>query len=942
MMKKLNFLFLLGFCGLILTNLSAQIQNPDQPIPPDPNIKIGKLDNGLSYYIKNNKKPEQRMELRLAVNAGSICETDRQQGLAHFVEHMCFNGTKNFPSNRIVDMLEEMGVKFGAELNAFTSFDQTIYMLKVPTDKEEWINRGFQVLEDWAHQVTLVDDEIDKERGVIVEEWRLGLGANDRMMQKYLPVLLKGSRYAERLPIGKVEIIKSFPYDTLRSFYKTWYRPDLMAVVVVGDINPDLAEEKIKEYFGRIPKPARPHNRVEYTVPENSEPLISVVTDKEASGFNAQIMFKQPKAKSITYRDYRNNQMRALFTSMLNTRLRELAQKPDAPFIYGGSGYGSFIGRSVDVYSLFVGPKENQIEKSLELILTENEKVRQFGFTEPELEREKKNILSFYENGAKEADKIESGDYADEFIRNFMTQECIPGYQKEFELVKELMPGITLEEVNRLGKEWVTDKNILALISAQEKEGLKVPTEVQVAEIIRSVKSRKVEAYVDKALDAPLLAAEPSPSPVIKRVENSEFGFTELTFGNNVRMVLKPTDFKNDEILLSAFSPGGLSLYPDQDVLTATLAATIITQSGLGEFNMTDLQKKLSGNTASMSPYIDDLREGLRGNCSPKDLETMLQLNYLYFTKIRRDDDAFKSVISRIRNQIKPMRAVPMIIFTDTLSKIVSNNNPRVIAIPTDAQIDQINLDRLITIFTDRFADASDFTYLMVGNFKVDEVIPVLEKYIGGLPSIRRKENWRDVSPEFPEGLVVVNVPKNSEPQSRVAMAWEDDFRWKPKDRQGFAMLMNILSIKCRESMREDQGGVYGVSISGTSSKLPEPKFSITSTWGCDPEKIEMLSQTVLNEMKKIKEEGPTETDLNKVKETLIRERETQVKENNFWLTYLQNHYLYGNNILSLEEYKTLVNSFTVKKIQAIAKRYLDTENYVRVALIPKEGVVAK
>ena len=941
-MKKLNFLFLLILCGFIFTNLSAQIQNPDQAIPSDPDIKIGKLDNGLTYYIKYNKKPEQRIELRLAVNAGSICETDGQQGLAHFVEHMCFNGTKNFPSNRIVDMLEEMGVKFGAEVNAYTSFDQTIYMLKVPTDKAEWINRGFQVLEDWAHQVTLDDGEIDKERGVIVEEWRLGLGANDRMMQKFLPVLLKGSRYAERLPIGKVEIIKSFPHDTLRNFYKSWYRPDLMAVVVVGDIDPKLAEEKVKEYFGRIPKPESGNNRIEFAVPDNSEPLISVVTDKEASGFDAQIMFKQPKANSITYRDYRNSQMRTLYTSMLNTRLQEITQKPDAPFIYGGSGYGSFIGRSVDVYSLYVGAKENQIEKSIELILSENEKVRQYGFTESELEREKKNILSYYEQGAKEADKTVSSTYADEFIRNYMTKECIPGYQKEYELVKELLPGIKLEEINRLGQSWATDKNMLTLITAQEKEGVKIPTEEQVAEIIRSVRSKKVEAYVDKALDAPLLAAEPSPSPVVKRSENTEFGFTELTFGNNVRMVLKPTDFKNDEILVSAFSPGGLSLYPDQDVLTATLAATIITQSGLGEYNMTDLQKKLSGNTAKLTPYIDELREGIRGSCSPKDLETMLQLNYLYFTKIRRDEDAYKSFISRIRNQIKPMRAVPMVIFTDTLSKIVSKNNPRVIAIPTDAQIDQINLDRMITIFKDRFADASDFTYLMVGNFKVDEVIPVLEKYIGGLPSIKRKESWKDVSPDFPEGLVVVNVPKNSEPQSRVAMAWEDNFRWKPKDRQGFAMLMNILSIKCRESMREDQGGVYGVSISGTSSKLPEPKFSITSTWGCDPEKIDTLSRTVLNEMKKIKKEGPTETDLNKVKETLIRERETQIKENNFWLSYLQNHYLYGNNILSLEEYKTLVNSFTVKKIQAIAKRYLDTENYVQVALTPKEGVVAK
>lgn len=392
-MKSLKFYFAIIF-SLLITGLNAQNFKPDDPIPADPAIKIGKLDNGLTYYIKQNKKPEQRIELRLAVNAGSVCETDSQQGLAHFVEHMCFNGTKNFPSNRIIDMLEEMGVKFGAELNASTSFDETIYMLKVPTDKEEWINRGFQVLEDWAHQVTLDDGEIDKERGVIVEEWRLGLGADDRMQSKYIPVLLKGSKYAERIPIGKVDVIKSFPHDTLRRFYKTWYRPDLMAVVVVGDIDPALAESKVREYFGRIPKTVNPEKRVEYPVPDNIEPLVSVVTDKEATGYDVQIMFKQPKSNSITFADYRNTLMRNLYTGMLNNRLQEIAQKPDAPYIYAGSQYGSFmVGRSRDAYSLFVGAKENLIEKSIETLMLENERARQFGFTASELEREKKIFI---------------------------------------------------------------------------------------------------------------------------------------------------------------------------------------------------------------------------------------------------------------------------------------------------------------------------------------------------------------------------------------------------------------------------------------------------------------------------------------------------------------------------------------------------------------------
>jgi zinc protease len=666
------------------------------------------------------------------------------------------------------------------------------------------------------------------------------------------------------------------------------------------------------------------------------------VTDKEATGFVAQILFKHPKSGSVTYADYRRFLMQTLYTGILNNRLQEINQKPDAPFLYSGSGYGSFIGRSIDVYSLSVSAKENQIEKSIDVILTENERARQFGFTDSELEREKKDLYSLYENGAKEADKTLSTTYADEFIRNYLTRESIPGYQKEFELVKDFLPGITLEEINKLGRSWTTDENMLVLITAQEKEGVEVPDEQKVAEIIKSVKSKKIEAYIDKVSDAPLLPEQPVPTTVTKTIGNSEFGYTEVTFGNSVLMILKPTDFKNDEILISAFSPGGTSLYPDNDIMSATLASTIVTQSGLGNYDYTGLQKKLSGNTAKLTPYIGELREGVNGSCSPKDLETMLQLNYLFFTGIRRDESAFSAFLSRMKNMVKPMRSNPQVIFSDTLSKIVSMNSPRVIAIPTDAQLDQINLDRLLNIFKDRFADASDFTYFMVGNFKVSDVMPLLEKYIGGLPSTRRKETWKDVSPGFPKGLVTVDVPKNSEPQSMVAMVWKGDFKWKDKYRLGFTMLMNILSIKCRESMREDKGGVYGVSVNGSAVKFPEPKYTITSSWGCNPDSIKMLSQTLLNEMGKIKNEGPTEVDLNKVKETLIRERETRLKENNFWISALQNHYLNGDRLLTLDEYKKFVNSFTTNDIKAIANKYLDTKSYVEVMLTPAPKVEAK
>jgi len=934
-MKKLKLLLIAAISFFIFTNSEAQITSLSEAIPPDPAILIGKLDNGLTYYIKKNSKPEQRIELRLVVNAGSICETDGQQGLAHFMEHMCFNGTKNFPSNRMIQMLEEMGVGFGSELNAYTGFDETVYMMKIPSDREEWVERGFQAIEDWAHQVSMDSKEIDKERGVIIEEWRMGLGADERMQSKYVPVLFRGSRYAERLPIGKIDVIKSFQYDTLKAFYNTWYRPDLMAVIVVGDIEAETAERKIKEHFGSIPKAEQPKPRIVYPVPGNEEPLVSIVTDREATGYTIQVMFKHPAASSVTYEDYRNSLLRMIFTGMLNKRFMEITRKPEAPFLMSGSEYGSFIGRSVDVYSLYAAAKENRMEESLEVIMTENERVSRFGFTATELEREKKEIYTIYENGAKEAGKTESGTFADEFIRNYLTRESIPGYLKEFELVKEFLPDITLEEVNKLGRNWTTENNMLVLVTAQEKDGMNIPSEQMTAGIIKSVRSKEIEPYVDEVADVPLLEKVPPPSEVTKRLENTVFGFTELTFSNGVRKILKPTDFKNDQILLSSTSPGGTSLYPDDDIMSAMLASAVVNQSGIGSYDYMGLQKKLSGNTAKLTPFINELREGVNGSCTPKDLETMLQLNYLYFTGIRRDEDAFNSYVSRMRNMIRPMRSNPQVIFTDTLTKIVTMNSPREIAVPTEAQLDQVNLDRIIEIYKDRFSDAGDFTYVMVGNFSIDEVMPLLVKYIGGLPSTGRKETWRDVTPGFPEGRVEVDVPRNSEQQSMVAMVWNGDFKWKDSERQGFGMLMDLMSIKLREAMREDQSGVYGISFEGSPSKFPNPKYTVTSSWGCHPDSVSMLTETVLAEIEKIIKYGPSEEDLGKVKETLIRGRETAMKENSFWLSALQRHYMYGTVLRSRAEYRSFISSFTPKDIRKMAKRYLDTRNYVRVALLP-------
>ncbi len=925
--------------GVLFFILSfAQAQNFDlqSPLPIDTAVKIGHLDNGLTYYLRYNAKPEKRVELRLAVKAGSICETDQQLGLAHFVEHMCFNGTKNFKENELINVLEEMGVKFGADLNAYTSFDETVYMLQVPSDRSDLIEKAFQVLEDWAHQVTFMDKDIDDERGVIVEEWRLGLGANDRMRKKYLPVILQGSRYADRLPIGSMDIVKNAPYSELRDFYKDWYRPNLMAVAVVGDMDVREMKKKVEQHFSAIKNPDNAPVRKEYDIPGNTDPLIAIVTDKEATNSEIEILFKHPRIVEKTVNDYRNILIHLLYNQMMNQRLDELSQNPDAPFVYIASDYSNFIG-PIDAYMLYAVAKENKIVPSIEAMLLENERVEKYGFTQTELDREKQSVLTSYTRMAKEADKSNSDRLADEYLRNFLQEEPIPGISIENAYAQHFIPGITLEEVNQLAGKWLTDDNICVIITAPEKSDIVMPSQDDVLQLFKEAKNANVSEYIDQVVDEPLLAQEPEGSRIFRRRDNLDFGYVELTFMNGVRAILKSTDFKNDQILFSAYSPGGTSLYLDEDYMSAMMASSIVTMSGLGNFDQIALNKKLAGNTARLSPYISEIYEGVNGSSTPKDLETMLQLNYMYFTAVRRDENAFNTLISQLKNQVANMKNSPMYAYMDTLYKVVTSGNSRTITIPTEKQIDQINLDNALYVFHDRFADAGDFVYVMVGNFNVDSVSPLLEKYLGSLPSKKRVETWRDVTPIFPAGIVRLDFAKNSEAQSRVNIFMKGDFKWNIKERLHLVVMADILNIKLRESMREEQGGVYGVNLSDRASLYPKPRYSIDFVWGCAPENVDKLATTVFDEIKKIKSNGPAIIDLTKVKETLIREREVALKENSYWQQILQNAYRQGDKLMTMEEYKKAINAITVKDIRNAARKYLNENNYVIGELMPEQ-----
>lgn len=907
------------------------------PIATDPDVRIGKLDNGLVYYIRQNHKPEKRVELRLVVNAGSVLENNDQQGLAHFMEHMNFDGSKTFPRHELIDFLQKTGVKYGADINAYTGFDETVYMVQLPTDDSALVEKGYQVLEDWSHNALLDGTAIDKERGIVMEEWRMGLGAEDRMMKKYFPVILKDSRYAVRLPIGKPEIIENFNYGVLKDFYKDWYRPDLQAVIVVGDIDPVKAEARLKAHFSGIQNPATEKQRTNYDLPGNKEPLIAITTDKEATENSIAVYYKHPIKPVTTLGDFRVKILAELYTSMLNNRFGEISQKPESPFVYAHAYYGKFQARTKDAYMVWTTTKENQIDNALTTILAENERVKRFGFTQTELNRQKDEMYSQYEKNAKESDKTESPVLTNEYVNNYLSGDPIPGAQKAFKYVKNLLPDIKLEEINALAQKWVTDDNMAMVITAPEKENVTVPTTEEVLKIINKSKTGDLQPYIDKYKEESLVPGNLHGGKIINKTENKELGFTELTLSDGVKVILKPTTFKNDEILISGYSLGGTSMYPDNLFMSANYAAKIIDQSGAGNFDNIELEKKLKGKNLEISPYIENVKQGFNGNASPKDMETLMQLVYLYFKGPRKDTTAFKAFISQLENQMMFMKSNPIMTFYDTLFKTAFPDYPRLIILPTVSQLEMINQSTAYKIYLDRFADASDFKFFIVGNFNIDTITPMIEKYFGGLPSVHRNETWRNVYPIFRKGVTKLTVFKGTEPQGMVGIVMSEDLDWNPKNLLELTMLKEILSIKLIEVIREQMSGVYSPQIMLRPDHYPHSSYQLAVLFGCSPKNANKLSKAVFREMKKIRNNGPTKVDLEKAQETMIRARETDLEKNNFWLAKIESLYFDKTDPASILDFKERVRKVTVSDLKLAANKYFRINHYVRVVLKPEK-----
>ena len=914
--------------------VAVQAATLGQTVPIDPLITVGTLPNGLRYYIRANGQPQGRAELRLVVNAGSVLEDDDQRGLAHFVEHMSFNGTRHFPRQDLGSFMQSLGMRFGAHVNAHTSFDETVYALQIPTGNAAVIDRSLLILEDWARDVSFDPVEIDKERGVILEEWRLGLGAAERIQNAQFPILLKGSRYAERLPIGRPDVIQNVSHNRLKQFYADWYRPDLMAVVAVGDFDPSMIEVKIRSHFSSIPMAASPKPRPAYAVPDQPGTIYSVVTDPEATNTRISVSSKMAARPMVTLAEYRQHMVERLFSSMLSVRLNEIAQAPNAPFLAARTGRRLLV-RAEEVTTLDALVAKGGVELGLAALFTEVDRVARFGFTETELDREKLNLQRGLQRAATEKDKSPSGPLADEFVRNFIQAEPIPGIVYEFGLNQRFLPEITLAEVNSLSKEWMPDRNRFVAITAPESDRSSLPSEATLAAVINTADGAPLTAYVDTVSTQPLLARLPSAGTIATTSTNEAQGITEWRLSNGVRVVLKPTMFKQDEILFRAVSPGGTSLASDRDFIPAATAAAVIAQGGLGGLGLVDLQKVLAGTTAFVRADIGETDEGLGGGATRTDLETMFQLVYLTFTAPRADPVAFRVLIDQLKVTLANREATPDTVFDEALDAAMSQNHLRAQPL-TPARLNQMNLDASLAFYKDRFADASDFTFVFVGSFDLATLKPLVERYLASLPALYRNETAQDVGIDPPAGIVEREVRSGIEPRSQVSIVFSGAFQNDEMHRVIARAMANGLAGNLQRTLREDLGGTYGVSVQPTFTKRPTEEYRLTINFASDPARTESLVRAAFQVIDQFKRNGPSAGQVLDARAALMRDFETNSQQNSYLLNRILFKYEYDEDVTDIFNMRPFYDQLTARVLRDAARAYLNTDRYVEVTLLPE------
>ena len=932
-MKK----FVLSTLVLALS-LTAAAQQP-QPLPIDSAVRVGKLENGLTYYIRHNEYPKNRAEFHIAQAVGATMEEDHQNGLAHFLEHMAFNGTKHFAGKGIIEYFESVGVNFGGNINAYTSLDETVYRLsEVPTVREGIIDSALLVMHDWACGLLLLEEEIDNERGVIREEWRTGAQANRRMWKAINPIKYPGSQYAKRDVIGDTAVINNFTYDALRDYYKKWYGPDNQAIIVVGDINVDEIEAKIKALWAEVPARVNRGERPLYSVDDNAEPIVAIVRDKEAQYTRIEMEFKKPQIPAQfrgTDMAYVQDLAIELVCDMFNNRLSELAMKPEATFVGAGSYYGELV-KLKDAFVAVYLAKQGQEVAAYKDLLTQLEKMRRYGFTHAEFDRVKKEMLAAYEKSYNERNTVRNIQHAQEYIRHYLDGEPIPGIEWEYQMIQQILPALPLDMLNQLAQGLVTDENLIISFQAPEDETVVLPTKAEAVAYLAAVKNEEIEAPVEEAIRENLVEQAPKAGKIKKTAYNETLGTTEWTLSNGVRVVIKPTTFKQDEILFYAFSQGGNSLVATADLPSAALATDVIELGGLADMSATDLQKALTGKRVSVSPSINAYGESMSGSSTIKDFETLLQLNYLYFTAPRRDEESFQTLMSILESQLANRDKNPKVAFSDSVQMMASNNSERTLILNKEL-LAKVSQDKALAVYAERFANPADFTFCFVGNVNPnDEAFQAqVCTWLGGLKTNKKLEKVADDKVRVAMGTQKNYFTREMEIKtaSNRIQYTSYDMPYTLANDLNMEMIGRILSTRYLESIREREGGSYGVGCAGWMNIYPVPYAQLIMQFDTDPEKQEKLMSIIHEEVMTIVENGPLAKDLQKEKESMLKDFEEDLEKNNYWKTVLSTYYKYDINYIT--DYKAAVEALTAETVQETLKKLVEAGNVFEVVMLP-------
>jgi zinc protease len=921
-MKKL-LLSVLFIATMALTSFAQMAM----PCPKDPNVRVGKLDNGMTYYIRHNEKPAQRADFYIAQKVGSVLEEEEQRGLAHFLEHMAFNGTTNLPGMMLREYLQSRGIKFGENLNAGTGIDQTVYMVtNVPTTLPGLVDTCLLILHDWSSFIALEEAEIDNERGVILEELRTREDADQRIMEEILPIMYPNSPYANRLPGGLPEVVANFKYQTLRDYYHKWYRPDLQGIIIVGDIDVDAIEARIHEMFADIKAPVNPAPRPQFMIEDNEEPIVAIASDPEQTTYEINIYYKTeatPDSLKNNMQYWMGEYVLSIISSMEMNRLQDITKKANPPFVYGYSYYSNYyIAPTEDAWcSMAMAKDAAGIDEAITTLVTENKRMAQFGFTASEYERAKADFMKRIENQYNERNNTENRRYVNECLSNFLRNEPMMGIETEYAMYQQIVPNIPIEVVNMFAQQLIHDDNLVITVTAPRKDGETLPTVEEILKVYETANATEVQPYEEETFDGPMVENLGKPGKIKKAQALPEFDATVLTLSNGMKVIYKKTTFKEDEIRFTAHSDGGLSVIKDNDYITMQELSGLIKIGGVGNFSATDLPKVLAGKRVSVNPFIDTYSEGMNGSCSPKDLETMMQLIYLYFTAPRADEEAFQSYAQRTKAALENQELNPMVTFSDSLIMVLYNNHP--LAMRTKAEnIDKIDYAKAMKMNKDRFKDPNNFTFYFVGNIDEDTFKPLVETYLGSLKKKKNKETWKDINLGIAEGDHICHYEKEMQnPKATIYMVINGPMDYNYRNKLYMKALSDVMDIYYTRTIREEEGGTYGVGVMGQVTNMPKNEYLFLIAFDTNKDMYEKLMGKVYEGLNDVAENGPAQEDLTKVVENLYKKRAEQLEENSFWVSAIETYE--EDNINIVADYDEIVKSITPQTISDFAKDML-------------------